>query len=98
MLEVRAVQPLDGYWLRLTLTNGDVVERDVEDLLWGGVFEPIRQRRELFEAAFVDGGTVAWPGDVDIAPETLIWDAPGPPSPRSRPVRRLRVRRPASSA
>ncbi len=98
MLEIQAVEPLGGYWLRLTLTNGDVVERDVQDLLWGGVFEPIRDRREMFEAAFVDGGTVAWPGDVDIAPETLIWDAPGPPSPNSRPQPRLRVRRPGSSA
>jgi hypothetical protein len=98
VIEVQGVQPLAGYWLRLTLTNGDVVERDVQDLLWGGVFEPIRQSRDLFEAAFVDGGTVAWPGDVDIAPETLIWDAPGPPNPGARPARRLRVRRPVSSA
>jgi len=94
MLEVTAVKPLGGYWLRLTLSNGDVVERDVQDLLWGGVFEPIRDRRELFEAAFVEGGTVAWPGEVDIAPETLIWDGPVPSGARSRPRRRVRLRRP----
>lgn len=93
-MEVTAVQPLDGYWLRLTLSNGDVVERDVEELLWGGGFEPIRDRRELFEAAFVDAGTVAWPGDVDIAPETLIWNGPVPRGERRRPRRRVRLRRP----
>lgn len=94
MLEVKAVKPLDGYWLRLTLSNGNVVERDVEELLWGGVFEPIRDRRELFEAAFVDGGTVAWPGLVDIAPETLIWDGPVPRGEDARPRRRVRLHRP----
>ena len=92
MLEIRSVQPLSGYWLRLTLSNGDVVERDVQDLLRGGVFEPVRHRRDVFEAAFVAGGTVAWPGDVDIAPETLIWDAAGPLDGTARPRRRLRVR------
>ncbi len=93
MLHVQAVEVLEGYWLRLTLSNGDVVERDVQDLIQGGVFEPLRRRRDLFEAAFVDGSTVAWPGDVDIAPETLIWDGPEPDEPAERPKRRLRVRR-----
>ena len=92
MLHVKAVEVLQGYWLRLTLSNGDVVERDVEDLIRGGVFEPLRQRRDLFEAAFVDGSTVAWPGEVDIAPETLIWDGPEPDGPGVRPKPRLRVR------
>ena len=92
MLQVKAVEVLAGYWLRLTLSNGEVVERDVQDLMRGGVFEPLRQRRDIFEAAFVDGSTVAWPGEVDIAPETLIWDGPEPNDPGVRPKPRLRVR------
>jgi len=51
MVEVAAVTPLEGHWLRLTLSDGDVVERDVQDLLTGGVLEPVRERREIFEAA-----------------------------------------------
>lgn len=93
MLHITAVEVLSGYWLRLTLSNGDVVERDVRDLVRGGVFEPLRNRRELFEAAFVDGDTVAWPGEVDIAPETLIWDGPEPDDGSARPTPRLRVHR-----
>ncbi|MEO6059115.1 MAG: DUF2442 domain-containing protein [Candidatus Limnocylindria bacterium] len=93
MLHITAVEVLSGYWLRLTLSNGDVVERDVQDLVRGGVFEPLRERRELFEAAFVGGDTVAWPGEVDIAPETLIWDGPEPDDRSARPTRRLRVHR-----
>jgi hypothetical protein len=73
MLEVRDVEALDGYWLRLTLSDGRVIERDVSDALAGPVFEPVRSHRAIFEAAFVDAGSVAWPGDVDLAPETLIW-------------------------
>jgi len=92
MVEVTAVTPLEGYWLRLTLSNGDVIERDVVDLLRGGVLEPVRERRDVFEAAFIDGGTVAWPGGVDLAPETLIWNGPEPGSADARPETRLRPR------
>ena len=78
MLEVAAVVPLDGYWLRLTLSDGRIIEREVGETLWGPVFEPVRTDREVFEAAFVDGGTVAWPGNGDLAPETLIWGGSAP--------------------
>ena len=93
MMEVTDVATLDGFWLRLTLSNGDVVERDVRDLLSAGVLQPVRERRDLFEAAFVDGGTVAWPGGIDIAPETLIWNGPEPRGPDARPAQRLRLQR-----
>ncbi|MEX0629478.1 MAG: DUF2442 domain-containing protein [Chloroflexota bacterium] len=92
MLEVRSVQPLDRYWLRLTLSNGDVVERDVEAVLRGPLFAPVREQRAVFEAAFVDGGTVAWPGEVDIAPETIIWDGPEPVAAPAHPPQRLKIR------
>lgn len=91
MMEVKDVQPLERYWLRLTLSNGDVIERDVSRLLSGPVFEPVRERRDVFEAAYVDGGTVAWPGNVDIAPETLIWDGPEPRDASARPEARLEL-------
>jgi hypothetical protein len=77
MLEIAAVEPLDGYWLRLTLSDGQIIEREVGEALWGPVFEPVRTDREVFEAAFVDGGTVTWPGNADLAPETLIWGSSG---------------------
>ncbi len=95
MLEVAGVEPLDGYWLRLTLSDGQIIEREVGDAMSGPVFEPVRADREVFEAAFVDAGTVAWPGNADLAPETLIWgssserDVAGTPAARI-PVPRLR--------
>jgi hypothetical protein len=93
MLEIAAVEPLDGYWLRLTLSDGQVIDRDVGEALWGPVFEPVKTHRDIFEAAFVDGGTVAWPGNVDLAPETLIWgDSPRQTETRTPPAR-MRVPR-----
>jgi hypothetical protein len=93
MLEIAAVEPLDEYWLRLTLSDGRVIEREVGDALLRPVFEPVRARRDVFEAAFVDGGTVAWPGNVDLAPETLIWGAPSDRDTTERPPARMRVPR-----
>jgi hypothetical protein len=45
MLRIRRATALDGHRLRLTLTNGDVVERDIGALLWEPVFEPLRPSR-----------------------------------------------------
>lgn len=79
MLEVTAVEPLEGRVVRLTLSDGTVVERDLTDLLaGGGIFAPIAADDSAFRRVSVDYGTIVWPGDVDIAPETLIWDGPYP--------------------
>lgn len=79
MLEVTAVEPLEGRVVRLTLSDGAVVERDLTDLLaGGGIFAPIAADDSACRRVSVDYGTIVWPGDVDIAPETLIWDGPYP--------------------
>ena len=35
-----------------------------------GVLEPLRDR-EFFEKVFIDCGAVAWPGDIDLAPDAM---------------------------
>jgi hypothetical protein len=60
--------------LRLTLSNGAVVERDVEKYLIGPVFEEIRTNPTLFAQVRVDHGTVVWPGEIDLCPDVLISD------------------------
>jgi len=85
------VQPLDGRLVRLTLTDGTVVERDLSGLLNGvGVFERISFDDAAFREVYVDYGTLVWPGEVDIAPETLIWDGPDPADDGRRPEPFLR--------
>jgi len=73
MLRIRAATPLDGRRLRLTLSDRSVVDRDVTDLLHGPVFERLAVDDDLFRRVRVRFGTVTWPGNVDIAPETMIW-------------------------
>jgi hypothetical protein len=71
------VEPLAERWLRLTFGDGAVHEVDLADLLAaGGVFAPIRDRLDVFEAVAVDhdSGTITWPGDVDLDPDVLRGD------------------------
>jgi Protein of unknown function (DUF2442) len=95
MLRIVEVEPLPGRSVRLTLTDGSVVVRDLGDLLDGrGVFERITNDDVAFKQVFVDCGTIAWPGDVDLAPETVIWDGLDPADESRRPEPFLRPRSP----
>lgn len=73
MLRIRDVMAGEGYRLRLTLTNGSVIERDVADLLTGPVFEIIRKDPLVFQQVKVESGTVTWPNGADLDPDVLIW-------------------------
>lgn len=95
MLRIRSATPLGDRTLRLTLTDGTVVERDIRDLLWGPAFERLRADDAAFARVRARYGTVTWPGNLDIAPETLIWDGPDPDeSDPRRPAPFLRPRSP----
>lgn len=78
LVRIAAVEPLEGFRLRLRLTDGSLVERDVSDLLIGTVFEPIRRDPALFRQARVESGTVVWPNGADLCPDVLIWNGPPP--------------------
>jgi hypothetical protein len=99
MLRIRSAVVVRDRILNLTLTDGTVVERDVADLLWGPVFDRIRVDDAAFGRVRARYGTLTWPGNVDIAPETLIWDGPDPDDDDlRRPDLFLRPRRPTYSA
>ena len=93
MLRIRSALALEDRQLRLTLTDGSVVERDIQDLLVGQVFDRLRVEDAFFRRVRARHGTVTWPGDVDIVPETLIWDGPEPAE-GTRPAAVLRPRSP----
>jgi hypothetical protein len=78
-LRIHEVAPLEGLLLRLSLTDGSTIERDVSALMVGPVFEVLRADRALFTQVRVESGTVVWPNGADLCPEVLIWGGPPPP-------------------
>ncbi len=90
MLRIRRAVALPGFVVRLTLTDGATVERDIGGLLVGPVFEPIRRDPTVFRSVRVHHGTLAWPGDVDLDPDVLIWCGT-PPRSGARPPSTLVV-------
>ena len=96
VIRISNVRPMAGRLVQLTLTDGSIVERDLSGLLDGaGVFEQISVDDAVFRSVYVDSGTLAWPGEIDIAPETLIWDGPDPTDPTRLPPQFLRPRKPS---
>ena len=61
-----------GYRLKLTFEDGRTGELDLEDQLWGEVFEPLRDVTQ-FRDFRVDHElqTIVWPTGADLAPEYL---------------------------
>jgi hypothetical protein len=66
-------EPLDGCLVRVRFEDGTAAEVDLSYLLgYGGVFEPLRDP-EYFRRLRADreAGTIVWPNDADVAPESL---------------------------
>ena len=63
---------LEGYRIELAYEDGRRGVVDLEDELWGEVFEPLRDP-EVFAAFRLDDelGTLVWPNGADLAPEFL---------------------------
>jgi hypothetical protein len=72
---VTSVEPLDGFRLRLTFSDGLVREVDLSGDLWGSMAEPL-QDPGYFRQVRVDPelGTVVWPNGFDLDPDVLHGD------------------------
>ncbi|MEO5362170.1 MAG: DUF2442 domain-containing protein [Magnetococcus sp. DMHC-8] len=70
LIDVIHVEVQEACRLLVTFENGERRLFDLSPYLNVGVFRCLRDVG-LFRAAYVDGGTVTWPGGIDIAPETL---------------------------
>lgn len=74
IINITEVEPLDGFWIRATFSDGAIKEIDLSELISrGSVFAPIRERREVFNQVHVnhETRTIEWPGEVDLDPEVL---------------------------
>jgi len=67
---VKSVTPRDDFRLEITFTNKEKGVYDCRHLLEFGVFKELKDRRYFTKARAV-AGTVAWPHDQDICPDTL---------------------------
>lgn len=56
MLRILEAQPLTGRRLRLVLTDGSTIDRDVRPLLRGPIFAPLLDDDAAFRDLKVDGG------------------------------------------
>ena len=71
---VKAVVPRDDYKLVITFTNQEVGIFDCAHLLAFGVFKEL-QDIHYFRRVRAHQGTVVWPHEQDICPDTLYQDS-----------------------
>jgi hypothetical protein len=70
LLDVTEVEVLPDYVLLLQFENGEKRRFDLSPYMDKKPFARLRNQR-AFGHAFVENGTLVWPGNIDIAPETL---------------------------
>jgi hypothetical protein len=70
MESVTNVQVRENFELELEFNTGEIRIFDARPYLDKGAFQRLNDPT-LFRQAYVAFGTVCWPGNLDIAPETL---------------------------
>ncbi len=71
---VSTVLGTDNYQLTLLFTNGEEGIYDCSGLLDFGVFKELKNKHYFSQAKVIDG-TVVWPHEQDICPDTLYLDS-----------------------
>lgn len=73
-MDIISVTPQQDFQLMLTYANGEKRRFDMRPLLamkpWNRIAVPA-----VFSRVRVAYGTVVWPGEIDVAPETLYLDS-----------------------
>ena len=70
LLDVISVKTCEDYMLELVFENGEKRIFDMKPFIGKKPFIKLFNS-PLFSKASVEYGTVVWPGNIDIAPETL---------------------------
>ncbi len=89
---VKSVTPRDDFRLEITFTNKEKGVYDCRHLLEFGVFKELKDHH-YFRKVRAVGGTVAWPHDQDICPDTLYMSSMKPHSMVGCLTKRLSGRR-----
>jgi len=71
---IKKATPMGDYALKLVFTNGEYGTYDCSPLLNFGVFQEL-QDHQYFQQVTVLDGTISWPHEQDICPDTLYLDS-----------------------
>jgi hypothetical protein len=73
MIIIKSVEAVEKFKVLLYFNNGEHKVVDLEPLLRGPIFEPIRQDLAYFQTIQVDeeSGTICWDNGADIDPDVL---------------------------
>ena len=74
LLDINKVHPLPDFSFLLEFENGESRTFNMKPLLYIKPFNRLKDPL-LFARASVDYGTVVWPDNIDIAPETLYLES-----------------------
>src|SRR5271168_927749 len=74
--DIVEVKPQSGYRLFVRFQDGlqGLVSLRQEQLT--GALEPLRNL-QFFEQVFIDNGALAWPGEIDLAPDAMYAEVAG---------------------
>jgi hypothetical protein len=89
MLRIKHIEPVGDFRVRLELTDGSIIEREVGPLLRGPVFEAIRSDVREFAKVRVEEGALVWPNGADLCPDMVIWNGLPPDDDKSAPEPQL---------
>jgi hypothetical protein len=70
LIKVTEAFYIDDYKIHLTFNTGEQKLVDLEDQLWGEMFEPLKER-DTFARFTLNDFTIEWPNGADFAPEYL---------------------------
>ena len=98
LVRIDRAQPLQGTRVRLWLTTGKIVERDLAQFLVGPVFESIRNDPARFREVRAEAGSLVWPNGAHLCPDVLIWGGPPPADESAQSAADALPERPTSSA
>jgi len=70
LLRVVDVEYIKDFTMRLEFSNGDIKTVDFLPLLKGGIFEPLKDKKNFIQFGLTDW-TLEWYNGVDFAPEYL---------------------------
>jgi hypothetical protein len=82
------VKPLDDFQVELSFNDGTVGVLDLKGWIVGrgGIFEPLKDPAFFKQVRLSQtGGTIEWPGGIDLCPDVLYSRLTGTPIPFAEP-------------